>query len=554
MNQNREDESEHGQQQQPQQQSAAEDDEEGCDDEYLVSCRCESAKAVSTLLSCLKHIASSGPAGEGSSKEKSNMCSGTQQSRRRSAASSLQPVTVFCSPTSLTFHVYGKSKQMQASVDMQSSLFSDYSVSSTAPATTTTTTAGDHDRQPKEDWQAGGEFCVNLSTVLECLHCLGTHNLDKTKLCFSYNTTKEIFKMELLEESGVLSTAAIPGMLPPDDDLGSDSLALAFRSSPIAARIIVKSETLQELVSELELVAGGTTATVSLGGDGLEMNVVGHLGECKIVLPARGDHVVSVELPPAATTATSLSAARAYPLHALTESMRGLQIAEETCITINSAGMMAIQHQVLDRTLSDAPSFVDFILCCMMPEDDDDDENYKGATTAVSQESTSPRSLAWSQTQDGAASVTTRPTARVVSQKKMFPCADRGDNDDDDDDSKTDDSSRFPPSASHARLFGSVVAADESQQSSSRASSRKVVRRRARRPLRKRSRAVATSKSSNNSDSDVSRNLLGDSDDEDEHMEETEPLDVTVLASPSCRRDYREDECSSPELVYGQQR
>jgi Repair protein Rad1/Rec1/Rad17 len=372
---------------------------------------------------------------------------------------------------------------------------------------------------------------------------LGTHNLDKTKLCFSYNITKEIFKMELLEESGVLSTAAIPGMLPPDDDLGSDSLALAFRSSPIAARIIVKSETLQELVSELELVAGGTTATVGLGMEGLEMNVVGHLGECTILLPVKGSHVVSVELPPSTTPP-----ARAYPLHALTESMRGLDIAEETCITMNNAGMMAIQHQVFDRTLSDSPSFVDFILCWLLEEEDDE----QSEPVAATHENTSPRSMAWSQSQDGASATTTIATrkSRVVSHKKMFPydC-----DDDKEEDSKTrsDESSHYQTSASEARLFGSVVA-EESQQSppSSRASSRKV-RRRTRRPLKKRSRAIDKT---SNSDSEGSRNLLAGSDDDDENMEETEPLDVTALASPPRnKRDHREDECSSPELVYGQQ-
>lgn len=491
------------------------------DDAYLVSCRCESAKAVSTLLSCLKHIGCSGTA-EGSSKEMNT------QSRRRSASMSLQPVTVFCSPTNLTFHVYGKSKQMQASVDIQSSLFSDYSLSSMAK------TADDDDEHPKEEWQAGGEFCVNLTTILECLHVLGTHNLDKTKLCFSYSINKEIFKMELLEESGVLSTAAIPGMLPPEDDLGSDSLSHAFRSSPIAARIIVRSETLQELVSELELVAGGSICTVLLGINGLEMNVVGHLGECKIVLPVKGSHVVSVELPQ-----ITAPQARAYPLHTITESMRGLEISEETCITINNAGMMAIQHQVLDRSLSDAPSFVDFILCCL--QDDDDDESSKAVSS--SRESTSPTSFAWSQTKDGASVV----TARVVSQKKMFHV---GSDDDEENKSRFDGSSCYP-TTTEARLFGSVGAEElHPSPSLSRSSSRKVTRRRTRHPVKKRSRADKTA-----SDSDTSRNLLdSDGDDsEDENMEETEPLDVTVLVSPRRKRDFRADECSSPELVYGQQ-
>lgn len=501
------------------------------DDDYLLSCSCESAKTVSTLLSCLKHIGSSA-AGDGISKELSS----SAQNRRRSAAPSLQPVTVFCSPASLTFHVYGKSKQMQASVDIQSSLFSDYSVS-------IATTADD---QPKEEWQAGGGFCVNLSSVLECLHCLGTHSLDKTKLCFSYNATQEIFKMELLEESGVLITSAIPGMVPPDDDLGTDSLALAFRSSPIVARIIVKSETLQDLVSELELVAGGTVATVLLGADGLEMNVVGHLGECTILLPAKGNHIVSVEI--TSSSSSAAPPARVYPLHALTESMLGLEIAEETCITINDAGMMAIQHQVIDRTLSIAPSFVDFILCCMQDEDDDDESE-----AAASPERTSPRSSARSQAQD-VGSATSRSSVRVVSQGKMSSLND-GDSanfdDDNEDESKTDGMPLIRTRSYESRLFGSVVGED-CRQSSPRAPSRQV-RRRTRPPLKKRPRAVASKE--NSPLGDGSRDLLAGSGDdvESDQREDTEPLDVTALASPRRRRFHREDECSSPELVYGQQ-
>lgn len=51
------------------------------------------------------------------------------QSRRRSLASSaalIQPVTVFCYPNSMSFHVIGKSKQTQASINMQAGLFSQY--------------------------------------------------------------------------------------------------------------------------------------------------------------------------------------------------------------------------------------------------------------------------------------------------------------------------------------------------------------------------------------------------------------------------------------------
>ena len=194
------------------------------DNQWLFSCRCESAKPVSMLLTCLK------------------------------GTSSLQPVTVFVTPSSITFHVYGTARQSQASVDLQAGLFSHYQVNlhSTAnanraahPTTVTDATEKDptpHEEIPHDEWQVGGEFCVNLSTVLECLFVLGTHALEKTKLSMSYNIHTEIFKLELLEEGGVLSTAAIPGMVPPShaQDDGDSSLALAFRSTPIVARIILK--------------------------------------------------------------------------------------------------------------------------------------------------------------------------------------------------------------------------------------------------------------------------------------------------------------------------
>ena len=87
-------------------------------DEFLLHCRCESARFLATLLASLD------------------------------ASQALQPVTVFCSPTSLTFHVHGKAKNLQSSVDIPADVFMDYQV--------------------KEN----GEFSVNLTTVLECLALL----------------------------------------------------------------------------------------------------------------------------------------------------------------------------------------------------------------------------------------------------------------------------------------------------------------------------------------------------------------------------------------------
>lgn len=175
------------------------------------------------------------------------------------------------------------------------------------------------------------------------------------KLTLSYNLSQEMFKVELTDDAGVLLTAGISGMQPPEDDTG-ESLALAMRSSPVAARIIIRSDTLREILVEVESVGGAKVGTVSLNSKSLDIAVVGDLSECLVSIPCRGDHVVSLDCP------SSSSAEYNFPLHSLLGSLRGLEIAEETCITINKNGMMAIQHQVVDATTGDgAPSFVDFV-------------------------------------------------------------------------------------------------------------------------------------------------------------------------------------------------
>jgi len=74
---------------------------------------------------------------------------------------------------------------------------------------------------------------------------------------------------------------------------------------------------------------------------------------------------------------------RKYPLGAFLSGMRGLDIGVETCISVNSRGMMAIQHQVSRDGYYDfsedggkgkvKPSFVDFIMTCIEDVEDDGD-------------------------------------------------------------------------------------------------------------------------------------------------------------------------------------
>lgn len=521
------------------------------DEELLVSCRCDSAKAISTLLSCLHRIAASSSYSSHDESISSSQYPGrTRTSTTRSkSSSSLQPVTIFCSPSSLTFHVYGKAKQIQASVDIQTSLFTDYDVLREKMKQEQT----NDDDNDDNNWQAGGEFCVNLSTLLECLHIFGTNNLEKTKLCFSYSTTREHFKMELFEESGILSTAVIPGMLPDDEDL-SNSLALGFRSSPIAARIIVKSESLQEIVTELELVAGATKASVWLGANcGLKVTTVGMFGECQITIPTQGKHVVSANLP--MDEATTIP--RAYALHSFLDSMRAIEIAEETCITVNKDGMMAIQHQVFDRNISDAPSFVDFIMCCL--EDESDEVNEEDVQVRRRKETVTRPTTPYSITQDGisvATTTTNNSHVRVVSQKRYHDDNDENEysGDEEHGSHSVNEASTGPSTSSAPRLFGHSsldMSTVDRLSPNPRDAIRHVRRLTRRRPLSSRSQVPAEKSYNGDSSPDI---LQQESENE---WDESEPLDVqTRPNSPRYNRQYenRNGDCSSPELLYGRQR
>jgi hypothetical protein len=504
------------------------------EDEWVVSCRCESAKAVSTLLSCLQHIS-----GSSNSTSRDVNRERLTQSHRRSRGSStntMQPVTVFCSPSSLTFHVSGSSKQIQASVDIQAGLFSEYRVVTPPGAST-------------EAWQAGGEFCVNLSTVVECLHLLGTQNLDHTKLFLSYNLTQELFKIELLEESGVLSTTAIPGMLTPEDEIGN-SLALAFRSSPVAARIIVKSETLGEIITELECVTGASCATCALGPNGLEMATVGHLGECLVSIPARGSHVVSLEL-----SKTESAKARSYPLNSFLGSMRGLDIAEETCITMNTSGMMAIQHQVIDANVGDGnPNFVDFIMVCLEDEDDEDDDDEDDDASNQSAAGVGPLEKQHVYPGRAQAEQQEESSFGLLSHATQSTTHRTRDHDTDESDDDVDDreTNATLTSTSVTPLFSSVIEDSQDQRPRDDFSSRSVRPRTISQPRRDGRNTLSKTRQDDYSPSEQSRNLLDETEADEEETENQ--LDVTAPVSP-LHHPYRGDtgDCSSPELVYGRQ-
>jgi len=277
--------------------------------------------------------------------------------------------------------------------------------------------------------------------------------------------------------------------------------------------MILKSEWLREALQELDVVSGATCCSIVLGPHGLELAAAGNLGECLITLPP-GAAIVSLDC--------AAPQARTYPLSSLLSGMRGLEFAAETCISINEAGMIAIQHQILDTIGQGAPNFVDFIMSCLLDEEDESTGGTHERPTSrgiVSQASSErPYSLGWDETSKRSVSI--RASATVASAKGPR----RADAHLDDSSEDENDDEDLPP-ISKVPLFGNLATSQPERS----------VRRRRRLAIEQ------------DDESDHSRPLLGKDSDSDEP-----PLDVTARATPPRRRRIREEEdgSSSPELVY----
>ena len=453
--------------------------EEEEESQLLFSCQCDSARTVADLLSCLRRVVTSnvssstwsegvgasGGGGGGNIGGSTQRTAHTQSTAAAVAvaggtANKIQHATVYAGPNGLTFHVqHGLARQSQCSVDLPKGLFREYFVgeeevwledSDVESTTDNMTSSSSQQGGRTKEIIHGGEFSVNLTTVLECFSVLSRNNksvqsmtkgsnhngsgsssgrnkqslnseyaaLDRVPLCMSYDRATATFHLEFLEGGhiggsgdarnmggGCLVTCEVPGVAvsddvddgPDDDDemdnhnsLSSNNtsgLAAAFRSSPLISRAILYSDALQAAVAELYDVPGASIVQVTLSNEGMELGTVGPRSEVWVNVPYHkrqtgmyvGMECYKTNNDPFGTQSASPTLIRKYPLGAFLTGMRGLDIGCETCISVNSRGMMAIQHQVAKDGYTDTstanvrPSFVDFIMTCIEDNDDDDE-------------------------------------------------------------------------------------------------------------------------------------------------------------------------------------
>lgn len=550
-------------------------------DGLLFSSRCESARSIATLLSCLRNVSISSNASGAPSlasiqnatqsllpgtDRRTNQGGGGSGSRGAGGSGKMQYASVFVSDKGLTFQVHGVGRQSRATVDLSAGLFSEFYVAEQTvvveeededeegggPSSASASAMG---REEKLEVVKGGEFGINLTTVLGCLLVLGTASLDRTTLCLSYDTSAAIFKIELLEEAGlvsgggvIISNCAIPGMSVEDDfddeELGQESgLDHAFRSEPIVARARIQSEFLKAAIIELTDVAGAVSVTVGISKVGLELATFGHCTECHVVVPYLGNHpevFISLE----GVGNDGIVHARSYPMPSILAGMRGLEIAIETCISINGNGMIAIQHQALDKVGNGDPNYIDFIMGCLQEDEDMDEmDDSSRLMRSQTQMSNSQRGARFSPSfsddagqekevfQESPSRTQTPTRSRRSPHRSRVPhgksdsqekgTTPKNNHDDDHNDDSHETLSQESPS-----LFGAVASiSSKNQKNVSRNTRRKLVSNRA----------------DNNSDNQSDGSHEVESEFEDS-------IDVTATLNISRRR---EDSVSSPRLMYG---
>ena len=522
----------------------------------LFSCLCESVRPIVTLLSCLRSVSVSGGGGSGSSlasmqgatqslltaTNDRRMTQGTASGATR--GSKMQYASVFCSEKGLTFMVYGVGKQSRATVELQAGLFSEFQVSEQSIIVDD----GHGDDEEKTEVIKGGEFGINLTTVIGCLCVLGPSSLNRTKLSLSYDVSAAIFKIELLEQTGltmggsgvIISNCAIPGMSVEDDfdddEVGHESgLDYAFRSEPIVARARLQSEFLKNAISELTEVAGAVSVTVGISKVGLELATFGHSTECHVVVPYAGNHP---EIFLSLVGIDDAIHARSYPMASILSAMRGLEIANETCVSMNGNGMIAIQHQVVDKIGNGDPCYVDFIMGCLQDSDEDSEmEEDSNPTTFIRQTQASNQSSERNEFSPGnvdaeGESQTCPSVSQTTEMEKVKTYRSIEVNEEEEE--NTEDEQEESQESRGISLFGAVASVGARTRESSSGIKRRL-----------NSVDGNTNEESQETESEASQ---------DEECEFEDSIDVTATINLSRRKTSRkvgDDSISSPQLMYG---
>jgi hypothetical protein len=218
------------------------------------------------------------------------------------------------------------------------------------------------------------------------------------------------------------------------------------------------------------------------------------------------------------------------------QAFAGLELAHETCVSINQQGIMAIQHQVFVDD-SETPTFCDFLLTSLQEDDEDENDTASQAQSWYRREEDWP-STAVSKTQESHLEHSPQSSLLPTQESRNYKYSPRRtshaiqDDSNHSQDSDNEESTIRETSAVSAPLFGTVGSVSNTPSQGRR------------RRIRQRRSIPSSAPESPNG----SVNLLqSDNENQNDDSDDTDDRPST----PIRQRSDDERSCSSPELVYG---
>jgi hypothetical protein len=422
------------------------------EDDALMVCRCDTPKLLVDLLQAFSKTGLQ--KGKITTNGTAMMTAATQNPTPKNSATPLQnniPMSIFCAPQGITFHQQSSNKQFQASMELPATFFGHYEI--------------------KGGEENGTEqFTIHWNTLLQCLGVLLTTSSGHTNhfhpyfnptgvtqhstLTMAYHTSTELLRLEwettttsaaaaaatdTMENHPILATAAIPGLIPPDAGEAAE-LSSAFASSKILARWLSPSHRLKECKSELEHVPGATMVQITFFHEGDYDDDDDYVADAlaaptqppssqppllRFMTKGHSSQVV-VDVPGPIEFADDVSNKRlsfTYSLQHWKQSMSPLDVAQETCLSVNEQGIFAVQHQLSIKKGNPDPdkdnlAFCDFLLLPMVEqltedeESDDSDDGNNEEEPSSDEESDSDDDEEETQSATAAARIRTRQSTK----------------------------------------------------------------------------------------------------------------------------------------------
>lgn len=334
------------------------------EENFLFRCESDHPKQLIGLLTSFG-VSSVSSSSFHNSKSSKTTQRATQATQSFSGGGNIGQLVIYATSSGLSIH-QSSAVSSQASMQLDKELFSTYST-------------GVQDSSSQQ--QNADCCCVSWNPLRNALNLALTQN--PTKLSLSYNLTQEVLQVEtdcFSSGTSLVCTAVLGGMVPPDE---TPELSQAFLSQPILARVLVSSSVLVD-VTELSLVnpmavkLQCSSTSPSSSTSTLQVTAVGPCSECTLQwqIPIEWEDN---------NTHTRQKIKYSYPYSTWAQAMKPLfdLSAHETCISINTQGILAIQHQLICQ--DNIAAFCDGLLLPLIADEDERDEDDDTATFSQSQ-------------------------------------------------------------------------------------------------------------------------------------------------------------------------